>query len=295
MRIVKPKKITKGDLIGIISPASSPEDASLISIGVNYLEKLGYQVEVGKSVGKSNGYLAGTDEERITDIHYMFKKKDVKAIFCVRGGYGASRLIDKLNYKIIKNNPKIFVGYSEITALQMALLTKAGLLTFAGPMLIPDFTTEQSAFAEEFFWRIVTSNKKIGRLKFLEDDKLPGITKGGASGRIVGGNLSVFAEDIGELPYKIDRFLNQLRLNNILKQIKGLILGRFVDCYEHDPEKKTLTLGEVIENYFHQSKIPIIYSFPHGHIKDKVTLPIGLNIKMNATKGFVEYSEGAVR
>lgn len=313
MRIIKPKKLVKGDLIGLISPASTPDDPSLINKGVKYLEQLGYKVEVGKNVGKYNGYLAGSDEERVSDIHYMFKKKEIKAIFCIRGGYGAARIIDKLNYKLIRNNPKIFVGFSDITALQMALLTKAGLLTFAGPMIVPDFTTEKSSFTEEFFWRIITSNKKIGRLKFPGEDKLPGITKGGATGKIIGGNLAVFAaligsgflptlkdkililEDIGELPYKVDRLLNQLRLNRVFKQVKGIVLGRFVDCFEHDPEKKTLTLGEVMEDYLNNLKIPIVYTFPHGHIKDKVTVPIGLTIKMNATKGFVEYTESAVK
>lgn len=313
MRLIKPKKLSKKDTIGIISPASTPDDPSLIEKGVRYLEKQGYRVEVGKNVGKSNGYLAGSDEERLDDLHFMFKNKDIKAIICVRGGYGASRLLDKINYRLIKNNPKIFAGYSEITSLQLAFLQRTGLLTFAGPMLIPDFTNEINSFAEEFFWRIISSNKKIGRLKYPDEDRLPGITKGGTSGKIIGGNLAVlsaligtqylpqmkekilFLEDIGELPYKIDRYLNQLRLNKVFKEIKGLILGRFVDCYEHDPNKKTLTLGEVVYNYLNHLDIPIIYTFPHGHIKEKITIPMGINVRMNATKGFVEFTESAVR
>jgi muramoyltetrapeptide carboxypeptidase len=313
MKIIKPKKLEKRDVIGIVSPASTPNETDSIENGINYLEKIGYRVEIGKNVGKTNGYLAGSDQERLDDLHSMFKNKNVKAIFCVRGGYGSSRLLDKINYKLIRENPKIFVGYSEITALQMAFLQKVGLVTFAGPMLAPDFSNNVSSYTEENFWKIISSSKKMGRLKYPKDDKLPGITKGGTAGRIVGGNLAVLAgligtdyfpslkdkilllEDVGELPYKVDRILNQLRLLKTFRKIKGLILGRFVDCYEHDPSKRTLTLGEVMDDYLHKLNIPVIYTFPHGHIEDKLTVPFGIRIKMNATKGFIEYSESAVK
>ena len=313
MRLIKPAKLKTGDVIGIISPASSTQDPKKIESGVQYLEKNGYRVEIGKNVGKTNGYLAGTDQERADDLNLMFKNKNIKAIICLRGGYGASRILDKINYKIIRNNPKIFVGFSEITALQLAILQKAGLITFAGPMLAPDFANNVSAYTEEFFWRIITSNKKMGRLKYPGNGKLTAITKGSSSGRILGGNLSVFAaligtvyfpsmkekilmlEDINELPYKVDRMLNQMKMLNVFKQVRGVILGRFVGCYEHDPMKKTLTLGEVMEDYLSHLKIPVLYAFPHGHIKDKVTIPWGLKVKINSTKGFIDYTESAVK
>lgn len=313
MRLIKPAKLKTGDVIGIISPASSSQDPKKIENGVQYLEKNGYRVEIGKNVGKTNGYLAGTDQERADDLNLMFKNKNIKAIICLRGGYGASRILDKINYKIIRNNPKIFVGFSEITALQMAILQKAGLITFAGPMLAPDFADNVSTYTEEFFWRIITSNKKMGRLKYPDNGKLTAITKGSSSGRILGGNLSVFAaligtvylpsmkekilmlEDINELPYKIDRILNQMKMLKVFKQVRGVILGRFVGCYEHDPMKKTLTLGEVMEDYLSHLKIPVLYAFPHGHIKDKVTVPLGLKVKINSTKGFIDYAESAVK
>lgn len=314
MRIVKPKKLNKGDLIGVISPASSPEESIRIEQGVKYLEKLGYRVKVGKNVGKTHGYLAGEDDERLEDFHSMFKDKNVKAIFSLRGGYGAFRLIDKIDYKLISQNPKIFVGYSEITSLQNAIFSKTGLVTFAGPMVAVDFWNEVSPYTTEIFWKIVTSNKKLGRVKLPEDytNGLPNLCKGMASGRIIGGNLAVFAallgteyfppmkdkiliiEDINEKPYKIDRLLNQLRLAKVFKQVKGIILGRFVDCYEPDPNTKTLSLGEVIDDYICSLKIPIVYTFPYGHIKELVTIPYGVSVKINGTKGFVEFTEGAV-
>ena len=313
MILQKPKKLNKKDVIGIISPASSPDEFSRVEKGVKYLESLGYRVKIGANVGKNHGYLAGTDKERVDDLHEMFKDKDIKAIFTLRGGYGAFRLLDKIDYRLIKNNPKIFVGYSEITSLQMAFFEKAGLMTYAGPMVAVDFYDEVSHYTNEHFWATITSNKKLGKLKFPENQKLPFLQKGIASGRLIGGNLAVFAallgtdyfpnltgkilmiEDIGELPYRVDRMLNQLRLSGTFKKIKGIILGRFVDCHEHDPNKKTLTLGEVISEYIGTLKIPSIYTFPHGHIKDFVTIPFGLKVNLNAAKGTVEFTEGAVR
>jgi muramoyltetrapeptide carboxypeptidase len=312
MKITKPKKLVKGDLIGVISPASSTDDIIKVEEGVRYLENNGYKVEVGKNVGKYHGYLAGEDSLRLNDLHYMFNKKEVKAIICVRGGYGSPRLIDKIDYKIIRNNPKIFVGYSDITALNMAFYHKAGLITFIGPMVSVDFGGEVSRFSEENFWRILTSSKKIGRLSLPREEKIFQLSKGNVTGRIIGGNLALlvsllgtdyfpeikdrilFLEDIGELPFRIDRMLNQLRLAGIFNQIKGIVLGAFIDCNETDPLKKTLSLGEVVDDYLSKLKIPVIYNFPNGHIKDIITIPNGIKIKMNASRGFIEYLEGAV-
>lgn len=312
MQVIKPTRLKKGDTIGLISPASSPDDLSKVEESTKYFEKLGYKVKVGKNVGNYLGYLAGTDDKRLEDLHSMFSDKTVKAIMCLRGGYGAFRLLDKINYKMIQKNPKIFVGYSEITALQNAIFSKTGLITFAGPMPAVDFVNNISPFTEEWFWKVVTSNKKIGKVKYPENSKMPFINKGTADARILGGNLAVFSsmlgtdffpdlkdkilllEDIDEKPYKIDRMLNQLRLAKVFKGLKGVILGRFVECYEQDPNKKTLSLGEVIEHYFKVLKIPTIYTFPHGHIKDFITIPIGLKIGLNATKGTVEFLENAV-
>ena len=312
MKIVKPARLKKGSLIGIISPASSPDDLSTVENGAKYLEKLGYRVEIGKNVGQNFGYLAGTDQQRIDDLHYMFKKKDIKAIFCARGGYGTPRLLDKIDYSLIKRNPKILVGYSDITALQMAIMKKTGLVTFAGPMLSMDFQSDISEFTEEMFWKILTSNKKYGRISQPDDEKIFELHKGQARGRILGGNLSVFTslvgtqyfpdlkdrililEEIGEMPYRIDRLLNQLRLHKAFVNIKGVILGAFIDCNEHDPLKKTLSLGEVISEYLEGTKMPVVYNFKHGHIRNSITVPFGIVTKINTSKNIIEYTEAAV-
>lgn len=312
MGIIKPKRLKHGDTIGIISPASSPDDLSKINRGVEYLEKLGYRVEVGKNVGSQTGYLAGSDAQRLADLHEMFKNKKIKAIFSIRGGYGSGRLLDKIDYKLVRSNPKIFVGYSDINALQLAFFTKTGLITFAGPMVAVDFHDEVSAFTEEVFWRTITSNKRLGKIKNPRKEKFYVLNKGRATGRILGGNLSLLnsllgteylpkmngaillLEDIHEAPYRIDRMLNQLRLSKILKQIKGVILGHFVDCYEPDPTKQTFSLNEVIIEYFQSMRIPVIYNVKHGHIKDNITIPYGIKCVLNATRSFIEITENAV-
>ncbi len=312
MKAIKPKKLQKGDLIGIISPASSVDDTSRIERGVQYIEKMGYTVMVGKNVGKYNGYLAGTDQERLDDLHSMFSNKKVKAVFCLRGGYGAARLVDKIDYKLVGNNPKIFTGYSDISALQLAMFYKTGLITFAGPMVGVDFYDEVSSFTEEMFWTLLTSSKKFGRVGNPDDEHFLSLNSGASNGRIIGGNLSVISgligtgyfpdlkdkilliEEIGEMPYKIDRMFNHMRLSGMFKGMKGVIIGSFRDCHEHDPNKRTLTLGEVITDYLSPLKKPVVYNFRHGHLRDNITIPLGVSIKINASKKSVEITEAAV-
>ncbi len=314
MKVIKPKKLNKGDVIGIISPASLPKDLSKIEKGVNYLEKLGYRVEVGKNIEKSHGYLAGTDEERLDDLHSMFKNKNVKAIISVRGGYGSGRLLDKINYPLIKRNPKIFVGYSDITALQMAFLKKTGLVTFAGPMLAVDFWKDEvDEFTEDYFWKMLTSTKKIGKLTNPDNENFYTLTKGRGEGKLIGGNLSLITsligtpyqpdfknsmlliEEIDEEPYSVDRMFYQLKYaTKGFKDLNGIIIGRFVDCYIKDKDEPSLTLNDVIGDYFGSLKIPVIYNVKHGHVEQNLTIPWGLKTKMNASRNFIEIGEGAV-
>lgn len=313
MELLKPKKLKQGDVIGLISPASLPKDISRIEKGVKYLESLGYRVEVGKNVGKERGYLAGTDEERLEDLHNMFANKDVNAIFCVRGGYGTGRLLDQIDYKLIKKNPKIFVGYSDITALQMAFLKKCGLVTFAGPMVAVDFHDEISDFTMENFWRVITSSKKIGKLENPDEEKLYILDKGRAEGQLIGGNLALFTslfgtgylpdlsesilmfEEIGEEPYRLDRMFKQLSFQKNFNKINGVILGRFKGCTDEDEkEGKSLSLNDVIGDYWANKEYPVIYNFKHGHISDNLTVPFGVNCKMNTSRSFIEITEGAV-
>jgi muramoyltetrapeptide carboxypeptidase len=271
-------------------------------------------VEIGKNVSKSHGYLAGTDEARLEDLHAMFKNKNVKAIINVRGGYGSGRLLDKINYGLIKRNPKIFVGYSDITALQMAFLKKTGLVTFAGPMLAVDFWKDEvNEFTEDFFWKMISSTKKIGKLINPDNENFYTLTKGRGEGSLIGGNLALLTsligtpyqpnfknavlllEEIGEEPYKVDRMFYQLKYaTNGFKDLKGIIIGRFVDCYIKDKTSPSLTLNDVISDYFGSLKIPVIYNVKHGHIEQNLTIPWGVKTKMNSSRNFIEIGESAV-
>jgi muramoyltetrapeptide carboxypeptidase len=258
---------------------------------------------------RERGYLAGTDEERVEDIHNMFLNDDVKLIICLRGGYGASRLLDKIDYGIIKNNPKIFCGYSDITVLQNAFFHKTGLITFAGPMAGVDFYKDISEFTAENFWKSVTSSEPI-TVNYPGKERLSSYRSGIAEGRLIGGNLSLFSsligteylpepegkilflEEVGEVPYRIDRMLNQLRLSGYLGKINGMILASFTDCIETDPHRKSLKLKDVMEDYLIKNfHAPVLYNLKHGHINDNLTIPIGVNVKINGTNCSIDFLE----
>lgn len=312
MRILKPKHLKKGDLIGLISPASTPDNLEKINEAVKYFERLGYRVMVGKNVGKVRGYLAGTDEQRLEDFHSMFLNKEVKAIFCVRGGYGSIRFLDKINFSTIRKNPKIFVGYSDITALQLAIFHKVGLITFAGPMAAVDFSGEVDPFTEENFWKMVTFPKPFGKFKNPQGERISCLTKGYAKGRLLGGNLSLvcsllgtpylpkldkavlFLEEVEEKPYRIDRFFAQMKLAKIFDKVSGIVLCNFTDCEETDSKKKSLSLNDVVSDYFSNLSIPVAYNLIHGHIKSKNTIPIGAMASVDCNKGIIEIIESSV-
>jgi len=310
MKTQKPKSLKTGDLVGIISPASSPEDLTRIEKGVTYFEKLGYNVVVGKNVGKYRGYLAGSDDERVEDLHEMFENEQVRAILCLRGGYGTPRLLNKIDYNLIEKNPKILVGYSDITALQLAFFQKAHLVTFAGPMVAVDFHGEINRYTEENFWRALTSTKKLDKVTLPENEMFETFRKGKCEGEILGGNLSLitsligtsyfpkmknrilFLEEVEEKPYRVDRMLNQLALTGVLQKVEGILLGEFTDCEE--TKNRSLALEEVFNDYFGKLKIPVIKNFPHGHRKANFTLPFGVKTKLNADKSYIEFLEAAV-
>src|SRR3990172_4036260 len=151
MKPIKPTALKRGDVIGVIAPASAPVSQEKIDKGAEYLERLGYRVKLGKNVRSLRGFLAGTDEERADDINAMFADREVRAIIAVRGGYGTPRLLPKINYSVVRRNPKILVGYSDLTALQLALFKKTGLVSFSGPMVGVEMFNGIDAFTEEHF------------------------------------------------------------------------------------------------------------------------------------------------
>ncbi len=309
MTILKPKALKKGDTIGIVAPASPHSSNDKLTNGIRYFEQLGYKVVIGKHINDKMGYLAGTDKGRASDINNFFRNKNIKAIFCTRGGYGSHRILDLIDYDIIKRNPKIFVGYSDITALQLAIFKKTGLVTFAGPMVIPDLSEKLSIDSEEHFWKCLTSLNPVGVIYLFENQTLKVLTHGKVTGKILGGNLSVIAalagtsylpsfinsiltlEDIEERPYRIDRMLQQLKLAGLLNNLSGVILGDFSTCLP-EKNKPSLKLEEIFKSVL--KKIPIMMDFKFGHIRNSITIPYGINVKLDTKKNEISFLESAV-
>ncbi len=309
MRIIKPPRLKAGDVIGICAPASAPDTEERIDRGIRYLERLGYRVEPGKHIYRKRGYLAGTDAERAADVNALFTNPKVKAIFTVRGGYGSHRILPLLRYEAIKRYPKILVGYSDITALQLALLSKTGLVSFSGPMVASDFAAGFRGNAEERFWQLLTSTKRPPPLKARVQT---GVSATKSSiGRMVGGNLSLVSalvgtpyfpafhdiilllEEIAERPYRIDRQFQQMKLAGLFDRVSGIALGKFIDCGP-DPGKPSLSLDQIFRETFRPLRVPVLTHLQYGHVANPQTIPLGISVRLNAKAKRVEFLESAV-
>src|SRR3990172_5427840 len=297
MKPLKPPALRKGDVIGICAPASPPLHDGDLERGIAYLERLGYRVELSPNLSKKNGYLAGTDRERADDLNRLFRDRKVRAIIALRGGYGTMRILPMIDYAAVRKHPKIFVGYSDLTALQLALWKKCRLVSFAGPMMAGGMSRGLTGYAEEIFWRMLTNTRPPGRLRA----RVSARCRGKAKGILIGGNLStvshlagtpyfpdtrnciLFFEEIGEKPYRIDRMLHQLKLAGAFGAVRGVILGRFNDC-EPEAGKPSLSIRRVISDTLGGIGIPLIAGLRHGHVTGSLTLPVGLPVTMDAGK-----------
>ena len=268
-------------------------------------------MKLGAHINKVNGYLAGEDLERVSDLHEMFSDEKVNAIVCLRGGYGTPRLLSLIDYKLIARNPKILVGFSDITALQLALWKRCRLITFHGPMVAVDMADVIDPFTEEMFWRLVTSPKKAGLIPLLDEPVT--LFRGKATGRLLGGNLSLivsllgtpyqpdfrrsvlFIEDAGEEPYRIDRMLIQLYNASVLSRAGAIATGQFTECLPKDPTKPSLSVEQIFDEAARASARPFLSNLPFGHVQKKMTLPVGLKVRVNADARTIEYLEPAVR
>lgn len=304
--MIKPQRLQKGDTVAVIAPASPPNQHNLKK-GIEYLKEIGLNVVTGAHLYKKNGYLAGTDEQRAADIHAMFANKQVKAIICACGGYGTARLASQLNYDLIKRNPKIFWGYSDITFLHTAIHQRTGLVTFHGPMLSSDLGKEdvhietKQAFYQLFSHRSLCYTDEISTLDT--------ICEGEATGQLIGGNLTLlvstlgtpfeldtknkilFIEDIDEEPYEIDRMMTQLYMANKLQDAAGIIIGDFHNCY---PKKRTesLSLEEALTSYLTSLKKPVMRGFRIGHCSPQTAVAIGSYVTMSTYERMVEFESG---
>ena len=312
MTILKPPRLRRGDVIGLISPASPPLPAEKIEKGARYLEGLGYRVKLGEHVAARHGYFAGTDAERLSDLNAMLNDSRVNAVFAIRGGYGSPRLLPFVDYRAVRRQPKIVVGFSDITGLQLALFRRTGLVTFSGPLPGVEFWQKPDPYTEEQFWRLLTSTRRVGPLRNPNRERLRARIRGRAQGRLLGGNLSLVVsnlgtrfsphydgailvlEDVREEFHRIDRMFTQLRNAGILERISGLVLGLFTSCMPSDPAKPHLKLAEIFDEVMSWVTAPAIEGFQYGHVARKMTLPFGLGARLDADRGTLTVTESAV-
>ncbi len=315
-RTVRPKRLQPGDTVGLVNPAGVVWEPDQIEILVESLAALGLKAKRGANLLARRGYFAGTDEQRAADLNAMFADPEVKAIHCARGGWGCARILPLLDWAAIARNPKILLGYSDITALLLALHAKTGLVTFHGPVGL----SQWSRFSVGYLKRVLLEGEAVTfeNLKEIDEDDLAVVENrvwtlrpGTARGRLLGGNLTVltslvgsgylpdwdgcilFLEDVEEAPYRIDRMLTQLRLAGILSKARAVVWGTCTDC---DPGKGygSLTLPEVLEDHLRPLGVPAWSGAMFGHIDKQFTLPVGLEVEVDASAGTIRMLEPAV-
>ncbi|MBN2282002.1 MAG: LD-carboxypeptidase [Candidatus Marinimicrobia bacterium] len=296
-----PNPIKQGDTIGIIAPASAAKRKST-QLGLEYLKKQGYQIKLSPHLNRAYKYLAAPDEIRVRHLQDFLLDSEIHHIFCVRGGYGLLRIIDKIDYEKLKSiPPKTLVGYSDITALQLSLLKKLGWVTYSGPMVASEMGNDFSQFSENWLWKVLTLNN--GQLNFQNpaDDPIKIFRQGQARGNLIGGCFSLitpllgttylpdlegailFIEDVGEPAYKIDKFLQYLKLHGVFHKISGLIIGKFSGAFK-EKDRKNFTLEELLQDTLPEVDIPIITNFAYGHVKQRFTMPVGGKFKIDTAR-----------
>ena len=284
-----PPKLQPGDTVGIIAPSGSFERERLAP-GLAFLRAKGFDVREGASLYAQERYLAGADRARADDVNAMFADGDVKGIFVARGGYGAARILELLDWASIAQNPKVLVGLSDTTALQLAIFARTELVTFSGFLLCSDVTAEGvDQETEQALWAAVCSHR------FAGVDLTP-LRGGEVTGTLTGGCLSLVAslvgtqffpaldgavlvlEDVNEPPYRVDRMLNQLAMAGVFDRVAGVIFGAFVDC---EPERETEgRIEDVIDDFAARVSCPVFCGLPYGHGKARRVLPMGLRVRI---------------
>lgn len=302
-----PKRLKKGDTIGIAASAGPIKDRSEVQDFQNVLHRLGYKTKLGKNVFGQHGYFSATDEERADEFMELISDNEVQGIFFTRGGWGCARILDLLDYGIISQNPKVIMGFSDMTALLNAITLKTRLITFHGP----GGNSTWNDYSVNYIQRLLRDGEKVVFQNTSADRKIISYSPGKSEGICFGGNLSVicgmvgsnylpnwygkilFLEDVGEEPYRIDRMLTQLKLAGVFQQISGLVLGNFRKCTAEDPNR-SFTLEEVFEQHFSEAGIPVFYGAQIGHVRNKFTVPVGVKVRMDADAGTIELLESGV-
>lgn len=300
MKILIPKALRGGDVIGLVSPSSTCAEPEKIEQAVTYLERNGYRVKTSRYLNQSEHDPEHTDRYKLHDIHEMFADRSVSAIFCLRGGAGATRILDRIDYGLIADNPKILVGYSDITALSLAVFRKAGLVNFSGPMAATELYAP-TPYTEEHFWGILTDPAYATMLRNFEGHQITCVKPGTVTGRLIGGNLSVlsslvgtpylppfeggilFTEDVNEPAYRIDRMLSHLFNAGLVRQSRGLMFGQF--SKNATDENREYRFDKIFTYYANrmQEGSPVMTGLSYGHIRELMTLPVGARCRLEVT------------
>jgi len=316
--LIRPKALRAGDTVGVITPSTPVTDPDRLALVTRTLNFFGLHAKVGKNVGRHSVDFAASVDERLDDLHSMFRDKDVSAVFALRGGYGCGQLLDRVDYDLIRRNTKIFLGFSDITALHLAIHKRARLVTFHGPVITSSFTE----YTQQYFRKALFETQPLGKLTNPPEDNelrpkhaLRTIRRGTATGPLIGGNLSLitatmgtpfeietrgaifFIEDVGEEAYRVDRMLTQLRLAGKFDEAAGVIFGECDGCGPGDykPSFATpYTLGEVVDNILGKLKVPVLSGLTIGHTSDQLTLPLGVAATLDADNGTLEIKEAGV-
>lgn len=298
--LIKPHALRPGDTIGIAAPAS-PFDQRAFEGGIAVLESMGYRVKIPENLFLRQGYLAGSDVERSSQLMQLFEDETVAAIFCVRGGFGSMKLLPLLDFETIRARPKILLGFSDVTVLLLAIYSRCGMVTFHGPLV-----TTLNRNSEKSCTGLVEAVGS-GRRLSLKPSQPVVLNPGKASGPLLGGNLTslchlmgtvyeprfggylLFLEDRGEAPYRIDRMLSQLQLGGRLDEVSGVVLGSFQDCGSLEE------VYAVFVEAFRNTHVPVLAGFDVGHAVDNLTVPIGIRAELNTEDMTLRFLEPATR
>lgn len=307
--LLRPPALRTGDAVAVVAPASPVRFPDRLSAGMDQLASWGLKPVAMAGLFAVDGFLAGNDRQRLDDLHAAWADPAVRAIVCARGGYGCQRLVDDFDYRLAREDPKVFVGFSDVTAFHLALGRRTGLVTFHGPMgeWHADRTGEVAAAS---LHRALTDPQPVGA---LTGPSVRVLRSGRARGPLVGGNLSLVCasvgtadepetggrllllEDVGERPYRVDRMLRHLRRAGILDEAAGLLFGEFRDCEETRPSHSSHTLQRVLGEFAAEVGLPAIAGLPVGHGPGQLTVPLGVTAELDAAAGTVTVVEAATR
>lgn len=315
--VIKPRKLKPGSGVGLISPAGATFTTEDINIVQDAVKAFGLVPYLASHILDQYGYLAGKDQDRANDVNRFFADPNIDLILPIRGGWGCARILPYLDYDLIRKNPKIITGFSDLTTLLMAIYTQSGLVTFHGPNGLTSWRTKQvNSFKQALFTdeKIIFQNQKDpddnNRLMQVKN-RIQTITTGTARGKIIGGNLSVlsaiigspyvpdfsgsilFIEDVGESIYRIDRMITHLKIAGILDKISGFIFGQCTNCSPNGGYA-SLTLEQVLNDHIEPLGIPAWIGAQIGHIEPILTFPMGVEVEINANNGTINYLESGV-